>query len=67
MPVARRVGYAGPTTALELTYLAATTRLLPRPVSLALRGPASAGKSFTIKQALGFLPPEAYVELTAMS
>jgi hypothetical protein len=64
---ARLVGYAGPTTALELTYLAATTRLLPRPVSLALRGPASAGKSFAIKQALAFLPAEAYVELTAMS
>jgi hypothetical protein len=64
---AERAGHAGPTGGLRITYLAATTRLLPRPVSVALRGPSSAGKSFTMKRALAFLPEEAYVELTAMS
>lgn len=64
---AERIGYAGPTAGLRLTYLAATTRLFARPVSVALRGPSSAGKSFTIKQALAFLPEEASIELTAMS
>jgi AraC-like DNA-binding protein len=59
--------YAGPTDVLRLTYLAATTRLLEHPVSVALRGPSSAGKSFTIKQALAFVPPEEIVALTAMS
>ena len=62
-----RGGYAGPTSGLRLTYLGATTRLFAKPVSIALRGPSSAGKSYTIKQALAFLPPEAYVEMTAMS
>src|SRR5215203_1180062 len=62
---ARKAGFAGPTDTLNLIYLAATTRLLEQPVSVAVHGPSSGGKSFTIAQSLKFLPPAAYKELTA--
>jgi hypothetical protein len=64
---AQSTGFAGPTSGLLLVYLAITTRLFDRPVSVALRGPSSAGKSFTLKKAAALHPPEAYLALTAMS
>src|SRR4051794_32493223 len=48
-------------------YLAVTSRLLGRPVSIALKGPSSAGKSFSLEKVLSFFPPEATYELSAMS
>src|SRR5262249_44139116 len=60
-------GFAGDTSSVLITYLAIVSRLLERPVSLAVRGPSSAGKSHTIKEALRFHPVEAYFEMTAMS
>ncbi len=63
----REGGFAGPTSGVMLVYLAIMTRLLDRPVSVALRGPSSAGKSFTLKRAAALHPPEAYLTLTAMS
>lgn len=63
----RRAGLVGELRAAQLVYLAATSRLLDRPVSVAVKGPSSAGKSYTVAQTLAFLPPEAYHELTAMS
>ena len=57
----RDAGFAGPTETVLLVYLAVTTRLLADPVSVAVHGPSAAGKSRTIKQALAFHPPEAYV------
>ncbi|MGH2974100.1 MAG: hypothetical protein ACRDLL_04430 [Solirubrobacterales bacterium] len=63
----RRTGFAGDTVNVLIVYLATVTRLFNEPVSVALLGPSSAGKSFTIKRALDFHPPEAYLALTAMS
>ena len=60
-------GFAGSTANVVLIYLAIVTRLFPRPVSVAMLGASSAGKSYTIKQALSFHPPEAYFAVTAMS
>ena len=60
-------GFAGDTSIVELIYLAATTRLLDRPVSAILRGPSSAGKSHTMKQALAFVPAEEQIVITASS
>jgi len=51
----------------KLIYLAATSRLLARPVSVVVKALSSAGKSYTVKQALAFFPQAAYHELTAMS
>ena len=62
-----RGGLVGELRPAKLVYLAATSRLLERPVSIVVKGPSSAGKSFTVKQALAFLPAGAYHELTAMS
>ncbi len=51
----------------KLLYLAVTSRLLPRPVSLAAKGPSSAGKSIVMQRALDFFPARAYYALTGMS
>ena len=63
----QRAGFAGTTFVVELLFLIATARLLKHPVSAILRGPSSAGKSYTIKQALAFIPEEEQIVLTAMS
>jgi hypothetical protein len=63
----RQTGFAGKTIVFGLTYLAMVTRLFVQPVSVAIRGPSAAGKSYTIKQVVAFMPSEAYVEVTAMS
>ena len=64
---ARGLGLAGEETAVRLLYLVLTSRLLERPVSLAIKGPSSAGKSFTLETVLRLLPPSAYYSLSAMS
>jgi hypothetical protein len=63
----RAGGFAGPTTNVLVLYLVVTSRLLARPACSAVRGLSSAGKNFTIGQALKFHPPEAFVEMTALS
>lgn len=62
-----RCGVAGERRAAQLLYLAVTSRLLDRPVSVAVKGPSSGGKSYLIKEVLKHFPPAAYHELTAMS
>src|SRR5262249_3093113 len=47
--------------------LAVVSRLLDRPVSIALKGPSSAGKSFLVEQVLRLFPPSAAYTLSAMS
>jgi hypothetical protein len=62
-----RAGVAGESKLAKLLYLAVTSRLLEKPVSIAMKGPSSGGKSYLTEQVLGFLPDEAYYALTAMS
>ena len=62
-----RAGLVGELRTAKLVYLAATSRLLDQPVSVAVKGPSSAGKSYTVERALAFLPAEACYVLTAMS
>lgn len=59
--------YAGPTDVVKLVALSLYTRHSNSPVSVVLRGESSAGKSYAIKQALGFAAPEAHYVLTASS
>jgi len=61
------VGLVGERRVAKLIYLAVTSRLLDHPVSIALKGPSSGGKSFTVEAVLQFFPAEAFYALTAMS
>ena len=60
-------GLSGETRNAKILYLALTSRWLPRPVSIVVKGPSSGGKSFLVKQTLRFFPESAYYELSAMS
>jgi hypothetical protein len=60
-------GVAGEERIAKLLYLAVTSRLLEKPVSVALKGPSSGGKSYLIERVLSFVPKSAYYALTAMS
>lgn len=62
-----RSGVAGESRLAKLLYLAVTSRFLRHPVSVAMKGPSSGGKSFLIEQVLSFFPQSAYYALTAMS
>jgi hypothetical protein len=61
------VGLVGERRVAKLVYLAVTSRLLERPVSVAVKGPSSGGKSFTVESVLRFFPGDAFYALTAMS
>lgn len=60
-------GLTGETRNAKILFLALTSRWLPRPVSVVVKGPSSGGKSFLVKQTLQFFPESAYYELSAMS
>jgi 5S rRNA maturation endonuclease (ribonuclease M5) len=62
-----RIGVVGERHAAKLIYLALTSRLMEKPVSIAVKGPSAGGKSFVVESALKFFPPEAFYALTAMS
>jgi hypothetical protein len=62
-----RSGVAGESRIAKLLYLALTSRLLEKPVSVALKGPSSGGKSYVVERVLSFVPESAYYALTAMS
>ncbi len=60
-------GVVGEECLVKLLYLALTSRVLDRPVSMAVKGPSSGGKSYTTEKVTSFFPPDAYYALTAMS
>lgn len=60
-------GVVGVDRIAKTVYLAVTSRFLPRPVSLAVKGVSSGGKSFVVERVLDHFPAEAYYALTAMS
>jgi hypothetical protein len=63
----KRGGVAGEDRVAKILYLALTSRLLMRIVSVAVKGPSSGGKSYLVEQVLRFFPESAYYALTAMS
>ena len=63
----RSAGAVGEERNGKLLYLALTSRFLPRPVSVAVKGPSSGGKSFSVETVLRFFPAEAVYCLTAIS
>ena len=63
----RAAGVVGEDRLVCVTYLALTSRVLDRPVSIVVKGPSSAGKSFTTEQVLRYFPESAYKSLSGMS
>ena len=63
----RAAGAVGEARTAMTLYLALTSRFLSRPVSVAVKGPSSGGKSFTVESVLRFFPPEAVHCMTAVS
>jgi hypothetical protein len=61
------LGLVGERRTAKLVYLAVTSRLLDQPVSIAVKGPSSGGKSFVVESTLKLFPPEAFYALSAMS
>jgi hypothetical protein len=63
-----RAGLVGEDRNAKLLYLALTTRLFVFAlVSVAIKGPSSGGKSYTVEVVLRFFPSSAYWERTLMS
>jgi hypothetical protein len=62
-----RSGFAGESRTAKILYLAVTSRLLAKPVSVAVKGPSSGGKSYLLEQVLKCFPESAYYALSAMS
>ncbi len=63
----RKQGLVGEERTVKLLYLALTSRLLGRPISVVVKGPSSGGKSFTVETTLRAFPPSAYYALSSMS
>ena len=55
-----RCRLVGETKNAKLLYLALTSRLLEKIVSVAVKGPSSGGKSYLVKQVMSFFPKSAY-------
>ncbi len=51
----------------EILFLALTSRLLEKIVSVAVKGPSSGGKSYLVKLVMSFFPESAFCRFTAMS
>ncbi|MGA9854489.1 MAG: hypothetical protein WBR29_04345 [Gammaproteobacteria bacterium] len=60
-------GVVGEVRTAKMLYLVITTRLLLKPVSAAVKGLSSSGKSFTTEKTVEFFPKEAVILMTAMS
>lgn len=60
-------GVAGEQRNARVLYLALTSRLLARPVSVLVKGSSSGGKSFLVDRVLAHFPEQAALKLTGMS
>src|SRR5215217_3082323 len=63
----KRLGVAGESSTAKILYLALTSRLLTKPVSVAVKGTSSSGKSYLVERTLNYFSESAYYALTAMS
>ena len=60
-------GVAGEQRAAKLLYLAQTSRLFDRPVSVIVKAPSSTGKSYVAERVAEFFLSESYILWSAMS
>jgi hypothetical protein len=63
----RNSGVAGERRTAMILYLSLTSRRLDRPVSIAVKGPSSGGKSYLVERVVAYFPESACYALTAMS
>jgi hypothetical protein len=63
----KQAGVVGEIRNAKLIYLALTSRVLKRPVSLAVKGVSSGGKSFVLDRVLDHFPAEASLRMSGMS
>jgi len=63
----RALGIVGEERLAKLIYLATTSRLLDKIISVAVKGPSAAGKSILADRVLKFFPEDAFYVLSAMS
>jgi hypothetical protein len=63
----RTHGVVGEDATVRASYLATTSRLLDKPVSLAVKGHSASGKSYTVQTTLKFFPEGAVIAMTGMS
>jgi len=63
----RGLGVVGEEKNLKLIYVAITSRVLEKPISLAIKGVSSAGKSHILKNVLPLFPKSAYFDTSSMS
>ncbi len=62
-----RSGVVGVRKLAKLLFLILITRVLKRPVSMAVKGPSSSGKSYLAECVLRYMPPSVFYALSAMS
>ena len=60
-------GLVGEADNAKILYLALTSRLFERPVSIAIKGVSAGGKSYTVETVLKFFPNAAFFARTGMS
>jgi DNA primase catalytic core len=60
-------GYAGEKVNKQLVYLAGTSRLLSKPLSIYIQSGAGSGKSYLIETVLKLMPPEKVNSVTSVS
>lgn len=63
----RHRGVVGEERTIKLLYLILTSRIFSRPISAAIKGPSSCGKSYTLERVLEYFPESAYLAMTGMS
>jgi hypothetical protein len=62
-----RTGLVGEERNALVTYVAATSRLLERPISLFIKGPSGSGKNFLADRVLSLFPPSEYHKFESAS
>lgn len=62
-----KMGLVGERRAARLLFLALTSRLLAKPISVVVKGPSAAGKSYIVETVLRFFPASSYLDFTSMS
>jgi hypothetical protein len=60
-------GLVGERNTTRLLFLAMTSRVLPRPVSVVVKGVSAGGKSYAVQCVLDFFPPHTYWSRSALS
>jgi hypothetical protein len=61
------MGLVGEDLNAKLLYLAITSRVLEKPISIVVKGTSSSGKSFIVETSLKFFPETVYYALSSMS